>query len=89
MVLTSIYVTTWEAKHLPLSFLQIAYPVGATIQRYLLRLPSYLDREVTEMQPRPYHRPATLPSPTAPCRAHGQKVNNGRLLLRDGIRDVR
>ncbi|GFR91924.1 hypothetical protein ElyMa_006188100 [Elysia marginata] len=35
-----------------------------------------------------YLRPATLPSPTAPCRAHSQRVDNGGLLLRDGIRDM-
>ncbi|GFS12190.1 hypothetical protein ElyMa_003105200 [Elysia marginata] len=67
---------------------RILVPVGATVQRYLIRLPSYPDREVRETLSRPRHRPATLPSPTAPCRTHSQSEDNGRLLLRDGIRDV-
>ncbi|GFR60218.1 hypothetical protein ElyMa_001816400 [Elysia marginata] len=67
---------------------RILVPVGTIVQRYLHRLLWYPHREVTETLSRPRYRLATLPSPTAPCRAHSQRVYNGRLLLRDGIKDV-
>ncbi|GFR78895.1 hypothetical protein ElyMa_002275800 [Elysia marginata] len=61
-------------------------PVGATIQPYLLRLLPCLDREVTMMVPT--LNTDQLPTRTTPCQVHSQRVNNGKLLLLDGVSSV-